>query len=142
MGCPVSKLNNVQIRGMTMTLTGRTFGHWLLGLALVMSAKIVAAAGLMTPADGSEPPLSIREQHVTVDVEDGYAVTEVEQVFHNPHDRDFEAWYSFPVPRQAAVAEFTVWIDGKPVTGEVLEKQKAREVYEQEKAAGRDAGLM
>ncbi len=125
-----------------MTLTGRTFGHWLLGLALVMSAKIVAAAGLMTPADGSEPPLSIREQHVTVDVEDGYAVTEVEQVFHNPHDRDFEAWYSFPVPRQAAVAEFTVWIDGKPVTGEVLEKQKAREVYEQEKAAGRDAGLM
>src|SRR5690606_26788918 len=38
--------------------------------------------------------------------------------------------------------ECTLWIDGKPVTGEVLEKQKAREVYEQEKAAGRDAGLM
>jgi len=99
------------------------------------------AAGLLTPAGGNLPALKIKQHDVNVTIEDGYAITEVEQVFHNPHTQDLEAVYSFPVPEKAAVAEFTIWIDGKPVTGEVLEKQKARQVYEQEKSAGREAGL-
>ena len=55
-------------------------------------------------------------------VEDGYAITTIEQVFANPQAADLEAIYSFPVPRKAAVSEFTYWIDGKPVSAEVLEK--------------------
>lgn len=74
-------------------------------------------------------------------IEDGYAITTVDQVFHNPHQNDLEAVYSFPVPERGAVAEFTSWIDGKPVVGEVVEKQRAREIYEEEKGAGRDAGV-
>ncbi len=99
------------------------------------------AAGLLTPVDGSLPALAIKDHHVDVVIEDGYAITTVEQVFHNPHNQDLEAHYSFPVPQKGAVAEFTLWIDGKPVTGEVLEKQAARQIYETEKAAGHDAGL-
>ena len=99
------------------------------------------AAGLLTPSDGSLPALAIKEHHVHVTIEDGYAITRVEQVFYNAHAKDLEAIYSFPVPDKGAVAEFTLWIDGQPVTGEVLEKQEARQVYEEEKSAGRDAGL-
>ncbi|MDP5239845.1 VIT and VWA domain-containing protein [Uliginosibacterium sp. 31-16] len=110
----------------------------LIGL---LAGAVAQAAGLLTPSDGSLPSLDLREQHVKVVIEDGYAVTTVEQVFHNPHDKDLEAVYSFPVPAHGAVGEFTMWIDGKPVTGEVLEKQAARQLYEQEKKAGRDAGL-
>lgn len=110
----------------------------LLGL---LSGGLAQAAGLLSPADGRLPPLEIREHHVSVVVEDGYAITTVEQVFHNPHDHDLEAVYSFPVPEHGAVGEFTLWIDGQPVSGEVLEKQEARRVYEEEKAAGREAGL-
>jgi len=109
-------------------------------LNLLLSSSSFAA-GLLTPANGNLPTLQIKQHNVSVIIEDGYAITEVEQVFHNPHAQDLEAVYSFPVPEKAAVAEFTIWIDGKPVTGEVLEKQKAREVYEQEKAAGRETGL-
>jgi Ca-activated chloride channel family protein len=110
----------------------------LIGLLL---GNLAHAAGLLTPSDGSLPPLDLKSQHVTVVIEDGYAVTTVDQVFHNPHSRDLEAIYSFPVPAHGAVGEFTLWIDGKPVTGEVLEKQEARRIYEEEKKAGRDAGL-
>jgi Ca-activated chloride channel family protein len=110
------------------------------GIALLACAG-TQAAGLLTPADGSLPPLEIRDHAVAVVIEDGYAVTTVEQVFHNPHQRDLEAIYSFPVPEKGAVAEFTMWIDGKPVTGEVVERQEARRIYEQEKAAGREAGV-
>ncbi|VAW61199.1 Inter-alpha-trypsin inhibitor heavy chain H3 precursor [hydrothermal vent metagenome] len=115
-------------------------GLFTLLLSLFFSS-IASAAGLLTPADARLPALKIKQHHVNVIIEDGYAITEVEQVFHNPNQQDLEAVYSFPVPDKAAVAEFTIWIDGKPVTGEVLEKQKARQVYEQEKAAGRETGI-
>ena len=98
-------------------------------------------AGLMTPVDTDLPQLEIREHHVNVVIEDGYATTTVEQVFGNPNRSDLEAIYSFPVPEKAAVGEFTFWIDGQPVTGEVLEKEQAREVYEAEKQAGREAAI-
>ena len=82
------------------------------------------AAGLLTPTDGSSAQLDIREHHVNVVIEDGYAITTVNQAFFNSHNLDLEAIYSFPVPEKAAVAEFTVWIDGKPISGEVLEKKR------------------
>lgn len=99
------------------------------------------AAGLLSPRDGSLPALKIKQHHVKVIIEDAYAITEVTQVFYNPHAQDLEAIYSFPVPEKASVAEFTMWIDGKPISGEVLEKQQAKQIYEEEKRAGREAGL-
>ena len=125
----------------------KTFTHNLVvAVITLLSALLISgnglAAGLLTPTDKSLPALDIKEHHVSVIIEDGYAITGVEQVFYNPNDRDLEAYYSFPVPEKAAVAEFTVWIDGQPVSGEVLEKKQARQVYESEKAAGREAGLM
>ena len=99
------------------------------------------AAGLLTPTDSQFTQLVISEHHVDVVIEDGYAITSVEQVFSNPNAEDLEAIYSFPVPEKAAVGEFTFWIDGQPVTGEVLEKEQAREVYESEKQSGRDSAL-
>lgn len=108
---------------------------------LVIFGGTSSAAGLLTPADGSLPALEIKDHKVKAIIEDGYAITTVEQVFHNPHSRDLEAVYSFPVPEKGAVSEFTMWIDNKPVHGEVLEKAKARKVYEEQKAAGNEAGL-
>jgi len=101
----------------------------------------IQAAGLLTPTGSNFKQLEIRDHHVSVVIEDGYVITSVEQVFANPNDADMEAVYSFPVPEKAAVGEFTFWIDGQAVTGEVLEKQQAREVYEAEKQAGNDAAL-
>ncbi|BBB26177.1 VIT and vWA domain-containing protein [Amphritea japonica] len=100
------------------------------------------AAGLLKPANSSQPDLSIKEHHVNVVLEHSYAVTSVEQVFHNPSNKALEAIYSFPVPEHAAVGEFTYWIDGRPVTGEVVKKQQARQIYEQEKQAGRETALV
>ena len=113
----------------------------LLAVVLVLfSVGSANAAGLLTPK-GQASSLDIRDHHVKVVVEDGYVITEVDQVFVNAGVNDVEAVYSFPVPSHAAVAEFTYWIDGSPVTGEVLKKQDARDLYEQEKAAGRDTAL-
>jgi len=99
------------------------------------------SAGLLKPKDSGLPDLEIRDHKVKVVVENGYAITQVEQVFFNPTDKDLEAIYSFPVPESAAVSSFIMWIDGKPVTGEVLEKEEAKQVYEEQKANNKNAGL-
>jgi len=110
-------------------------------IGMLCTTQPALAAGLLSPSDGSLPALTIREHHVKVIVEDGYAMTTVDQIFHNPNRTDIEAIYSFPVPEHGTVSQFTMWIDGKPVHGEVLEKEKARNVYEQQKSSGNDSGL-
>ncbi len=106
-----------------------------------LASITVHAAGLLTPVNSGLPELEIRSHKVNVIIEDGFATTTVEQVFHNPHQQDLEALYSFPVPDHAAVGEFVFWVDGKPVIGEVIEKRQAREIYQKEKQAGRQAAV-
>jgi len=110
-------------------------------ILLVGSATSALAAGLLTPKDSSLATPQIRSHHVEVSIEDGYAITQVDQVFSNSNPTDLEAVYAFPVPEKGAVSEFTIWIDDQPVTGEVFEREEARRLYEEEKAAGREAGL-
>ncbi len=114
--------------------------HLIVVLLAVFSVGTVEAAGLLTPK-GQSGSLDIRDHRVKVVVEDGYVITEIDQVFVNTGSNNVEALYSFPVPSHAAVAEFTYWIDGNPVTGEVLKKQAARDLYEAEKNAGRETAL-
>src|SRR5207247_1988344 len=42
----------------------------------------------------------------------------------------------------ASVANFSMWINGKEMVGEVLEKKKAREIYNSYKQQRRDPGLL
>ena len=100
--------------------------HAILLSLLIFSSSIASAAGLLTPVNSKLPSLEIRSHEVNVIIEDGFATTAVEQVFHNPNGHDLEALYSFPVPDKAAVGEFIFWIDGKPVIGEVVEKNRPK----------------
>lgn len=124
-----------------LTLMRKALLLVVIAAVALLAAGRVHAAGLLSPSDGRLPPLEIRDHQVAVVIEDGYAITTLDQVFHNPHDRALEAIYSFPVPEKGAVSEFTYWIDGKPVTGEVLPKPEARQVYEDQKAAGNETAL-
>jgi len=110
-------------------------------LILFFLVENVFSAGLMTPNNANLPQLDIKNHNVNVVIEDGYAITQVEQVFQNTHNQDLEALYSFPVPEKAAVSEFVYWIDGKPVVAEVLPKKQAQQIYQEEKKAGRETAI-
>jgi Ca-activated chloride channel family protein len=86
--------------------------------------------------------LVIRYHHVTVTIHDQLAVTHVDQVFYNPNDWTIEGTYVFPVPLEAAVSGFTLWVDGKPVEGQVLDASQARQTYEQIVSSMRDPALL
>lgn len=86
--------------------------------------------------------LVIRYHHVTVSIQDQLAVTHVDQVFYNPNNWTIEGTYIFPIPDDAAVSGFTLWIDGQPVEGKVLDATQARQTYEQIVSSMRDPALL
>ncbi|HEY9076874.1 MAG TPA: VIT domain-containing protein [Anaerolineaceae bacterium] len=75
--------------------------------------------------------LIIRNHIVKVSIKDQVAVTRVSQVFYNPNDRAIEGTYIFPLPADAFVSEFSMWVDGSKVEGKVLDAKEARKVYEE-----------
>jgi len=100
------------------------------------------AAGTLKPKDSSQAAIAIRDHTVAVVLRDGFARTEVVQTFVNPNAVALEAFYSFPLPKSAALAEVTV-SSGDEVTmrGEVVARDDARRIYEEERDAGNDAAI-
>ena len=71
------------------------------------------ADGMLLPEALSPDYLAVRYHHVTVHIEDGVAVTRVEQEFHNPHDVPVQGRYLFPVPPEAVLSRFQAVVDGR-----------------------------
>jgi len=99
-------------------------------------------AGLLVADGGFGGELEIIEHDVEVTINNGIAVTHINQIFLNKEDRQVEALYTFPVPKGASVSNFSMWIGGKEMVGEVLEKKRAREIYNSYKQQRRDPGLL
>ncbi len=118
------------------------------GIAIsVVAISLLAAcsahgAGLLIADGGFGGVLKIEDQTVNVTINNGVAVTNVEQIFVNTEQRTVEALYTFPVPKKASVANFSMWINGKEMIGEVVEKKRAREIYESYKQTRKDPGLL
>lgn len=99
------------------------------------------AAGLLKPVNQSSGAVEMKSHAVNVTINNGFARTEVDQVFINNTDTDLEAIYSFPVPKQASLSELSLWINGSEVLGEVLEKQKAKKAYDEQKSKGNNTAI-
>ncbi len=104
--------------------------RWLALCCLgLLWAPAVRAQGVLLPKDTDLGPLALVNHDVSVQIEDQAAVTRVTQTFRNPTSQQLEATYVFPVPKGASVKKLTMWIDGKEVSGELVEADKARTIY-------------
>jgi Ca-activated chloride channel family protein len=72
----------------------------------------------------------LTEHKVDVKIIDQAAQVEVHQVFYNDSKQAIEGNYYFPLPQSASVSGFKMYADGKVLSGELLEKEKARKIYE------------
>ncbi len=117
--------------------------RFLIAIVLALVAPVIPAlaAGTLTPVDAVDQPIGIEAHDVRVVINNGFARTEVQQTFFNPNDRDLEALYSFPLPKSASLSEVTIYAGELELNGEVLPKDEAETIYEEEKEQGHDAGL-
>ncbi len=121
----------------------------LLLFMLVFAAYPVSADGFIIPQppiDRPIPwrdvPLTIKYHRVNVSIEDQVATTKVDQVFVNDADFAVEGTYIFPLPEDAAVSSFDMWVDGKKLEGKLLGRDEARRIYEDIVRRQKDPALL
>ncbi|HEY1189503.1 MAG TPA: VIT domain-containing protein, partial [Gemmata sp.] len=80
--------------------------------------------------------------HVTVDIRDQISRTTIEESFVNATPDTLEGVFHFPLPQDASISGFGMWIGDQLVEADVVEKQRAREIYEGILRQKRDPGLL
>ncbi len=118
--------------------------------ALLLAPALPAAAdGIIIPVPPRdrpitwrEIPLAIKYHRVDVSIKDQVATTHVDQVFVNEATFPVEGTYLFPLPEDAAVSSFDMWVDGQKLEGKLLGREEARAIYEDIVRQQRDPALL
>ena len=97
---------------------------------------------LVAKVDGRDVSLTVGYHKVTVDIRDQIARTVIEESFVNHTAGQLEGVFHFPLPPDASISGFGMWINGELVEADVVEKQRAREIYETILRERRDPGLL
>ncbi len=113
-------------------------------LVLIMLCFSLGAfsRGFLVPKDKQYEPFLIKSHRVEAIIKNGAAKTVIKETFINPHNTDMEGIFVFPLPKGANVSLFRMKMKGKWVTGKVLEKSKARNIYNRIVAQMKDPGLI
>ncbi|MBK8492859.1 MAG: VWA domain-containing protein [Saprospirales bacterium] len=86
--------------------------------------------------------LELLKLNVDVQIDQRNATTTLDQVFYNPTAHQLQGYYLFPLPKEVAIQQFSMFIDGKEVKGELLDAKKAKEIYEDIVRRFRDPALL
>lgn len=106
------------------------------------NASTEAMGSLLATIDGRDVALEIGYHKVVVDIRDQIARTEIEESFVNTTHTVLEGVFYFPLPQDASISGFGMWIGDEYVHADVVEKQRAREIYETILRERRDPGLL
>jgi len=107
-------------------------------IAALAPAAFVAAQGILIPEPSRDVPVGrLRTAAVTPHrvrvacrVRERAAEVHLDQAFKNPYDTPLEGTFMLALPKGATVSDFAFEMDGKRVKGELLDAQRAREVYQ------------
>lgn len=86
--------------------------------------------------------LELRSEKANVIIDDQAVRTEIEQVFYNPSYNRLEGWFMLPLPVGSTIADFTMSVNGKELSAELLDAPKARQIYEDIVRNLRDPALL
>ena len=89
-----------------------------------------------------EFPLPLRALTVDVHLENQVARVALDQTFHNPEQQQLEGVYKFSLPPDASVARLAMYVDGRLTESAVVERMRARRIYEDIVYTHRDPALM
>jgi Ca-activated chloride channel family protein len=86
--------------------------------------------------------LELRSEKASVSINDQAVRTEIEQIFYNPSYSRLEGWFMLPLPAGSTIADFTMTVNGKELSAELLDAKKARQIYEDIVRNLRDPALL
>jgi len=112
----------------------------LLLLAFAVTAYADDAPISLSDPDGQE--LILEGLSVRAAIHGMLSLTELELRFRNPQSRRIEGRFSCTLPRDAAISRFAKEVNGQLMEGEVVERLRANQVYEQFLHQMRDPALL
>ncbi|HDN65340.1 MAG TPA: VWA domain-containing protein, partial [Methanosarcinales archaeon] len=118
------------------TVTTQTFRG--IGICLIILAILAGCAQISSAATGT----TIDYLHITADVNNGYAITSIEEKLTNPHNTATDDEFRFLIPDSAFISGFSLFIDGVEYEADVLPKEEADERFEAAVSEGRTAGVL
>ncbi len=113
---------------------------WLAGFEGTSSDESLGS--LIVKVDGRDVPLAVGYHKVNVEIRDQIARTTIEESFVNTTNHRLEGVFHFPLPQDASISDFGMWIGNSLIEADVVEKQRAREIYETILRERRDPGLL
>lgn len=132
------------------------FSLLIIGVAALFTGE-ARAQGIMIPRERDDirrpphpiprprpipPVLAIKSVKITTTIKNQVAETHIEQVFRNDSPYVLEGTYCFPIPESATFVEFAIWDGQRRLAGEVVERGKARQIYNDIVRTMRDPGLL
>lgn len=86
--------------------------------------------------------LTLRRVHVRAERAGDVVRTRVEHIFYNDSDEQLEGTFRFPLPANASVTDLAMEIDGELMQGEIVEREKARKIYQDIVDSMRDPAIL
>ena len=114
---------------------------WLAGFEGTSNNESLGSLIVKLP-DGRNEPLTVGYHKVSVEIRDQIARTTIEESFVNHTRSRLEGTFHFPLPQDASIGGFGMWIGNDLVDADIVEKQRAREIYETILRERRDPGLL
>ncbi len=91
---------------------------------------------------GQEAKLSLRDYHVDVHIQDGFARTTIDQTYFNHLSSRLEGTFYFPLPPDASISRLAMYVSGQLMEGGMCERDRARDVFETIKHRALDPALL
>lgn len=89
-----------------------------------------------------EAAVALTDYAVDTSIKDNIATTTITQTYKNASSQTLEARYLFPLPADANFSSFTLTVNGKALEGKILEKNEARNTYQEIVRKLIDPGLL
>ena len=121
---------------------------WTRDLMAQAESRLVPASdyggGALVAIDpnGQEVKLSLRNYHIDVHIEDGFARTTIDQTYFNHEQGRLEGTFYFPLPADASISRLAMYVNGKLMEGGMAEREHARDVFETIKYRSLDPALL
>jgi len=115
-----------------------------LGLVSLFGQSERWRGGIIIPV----PPIEIRDpvhllsENAKITINDAVVTVKKEQLFKNSAHRQVEGKYVFPLPNEAFINEFSLYIDNERINGEILPAQEAKKIFEEIVRKYRDPALL
>ena len=115
-------------------------------ILLLLAGSAGADGGVLIPNGfgATLPPnaLELAHMEVRVEIDNGMADVAVLQIYKSRHHRPLEGEYVFMIPETAELYRFAIWEDGLRIPGVIMQRHRARRIYEELRAQMVDPGLM